>query len=334
MSRSLVVGIDAGATSTRCVVATLDGEVVGRGTAGGANRNSSGGGVAEALGAALRAALRPADVPAVRLGVVGGAGSAGRARQAFQAAAEQAWAGAGLTGAVVTVTDLELAFVAGTSDPGGVLLLAGTGALAARFAAGALERRCDGYGWLFGDEGSAVWMGVRALRAALAALDGRGEPTALLDAARRHLAVGSPAGTLGALTRDEREELAQHLLAAGFARPPAALGGLAPAVSAAADAGDAVAQRICAAAAAKLLHTLDTLGPPSGAVVVAGSVLLSPGPVARTVRAGIADRTGAAPREAVDGAGGAAVLAVARLTGAPVPATVHARLTGHEPFRE
>lgn len=333
MSRTLVVGIDAGATATRCVVATPDGEVVGRGTAGGANRNSSGGDVAETLGAALRAALPAVDVAAVRLGVVGGAGSAGPAREAFRAAARRAWAGAGLTGAVVTVTDLELAFVAGTAGPDGVLLLSGTGALAARFTAGTLERRCDGYGWLFGDEGSAVWMGVRALRAVLAALDGRGVPTALLEVACRHLAVVSP-GAPGTLTREQREDLAQLLLTAGFARPPAALGGLAPAVSTAADAGDTVAQRICAAASAKLLHTFDTVGPPGGAVVVAGSVLLSPGPVARTVRAGIVARSGVAPREAVDGAGGAAVLAVARLTGGAVPATVHARLTGHRPDRQ
>jgi N-acetylglucosamine kinase-like BadF-type ATPase len=333
MSRSLVVGVDAGATSTRCVVATLDGEVVGRGTAGGANRNSSGGEVAETLGAALRAALSTIDPPAVRLGVFGAAGSAGPARAAFRAEAERAWAGAGLTGEVVTVTDLELAFVAGSGDPDGVLVLSGTGALAARFAAGVLERRCDGYGWLFGDEGSAVWMGVRALRAVLAALDGRAEPTALLDAACRGLAVESPAGGMSALTRGQREDLAQLLLTAGYARPPAALGGLAPAVSAVADAGDAVAGRICAAGAAKLLHTFDSVGHADGVVVVAGSVLLSAGPVARTVRAGIVERTGAEPREAVDGAGGAAALAVARLTGGPVPAAVHARLTAHEPGR-
>jgi hypothetical protein len=70
-------------------------------------------------------------------------------------------------------------------------------------------------------------------------------------------------------------------------------------------------------------------------VVLAGSVLLSPGPVARAVRAGVVERTGTEPRAAIDGAGGAAAMAVARLSGAPVSATVHSRLTGgHEPSRE
>jgi N-acetylglucosamine kinase-like BadF-type ATPase len=335
MSRALVVGVDAGATSTRCVVATLDGVVVGRGGAGGANRNSSGGRIAETLGAALAEALAGVDASAVRLGVLGAAGSAGQGRAVFRDAATRAWDRAGLTGEVVTVTDLEVAFAAGTAGPDGVLLLSGTGALAARFAGGRVERRCDGYGWLLGDEGSAVWIGIRGLRAVLAALDGRGEPTTLVEPACERLGVDRPAGAPDALSGAQREDLAQALLAAGFARPPAALGGLAPAVSAAADAGDPVARRICAAAAAKLLHTFDTVGPPAGgAVVLAGSVLLATGPVARAVRSGVRDRTGAEPRAAADGAGGAAAMAVARLTGGPVPDTVHMRLTAHEPRRE
>jgi len=305
----MVVGIDAGASTTRCVVATLDGAVVGRGAAGGANRNSSGGDASAALGAALTAALGDLDRTRVRLGVLGAAGSAGAGRDAFRAAADRAWRDAGLTGEAVTVTDLEVAYAAGTAEPDGVLLLSGTGALAARFARGVLRRRCDGYGWLLGDEGSAVWIGVRALRAVLAALDGRGEPTALLDAACAHFGI-RPDGVA--------EDVAQALLAAGFAAVPAALGRLAPAVSAAGESGDPVAGRICAAAAGRLLHTFDSVGPPPGAVVVlAGSVLLSPGPVGRAVRAGLLARTAAEPRAALDGAGGAAALAVGLLTGAP-----------------
>ncbi len=321
----MVIGVDAGATTTRCVVATLDGEVVGRGEAGGANRNSSGGEVSATLGVALDAALGPIDRAGVRLGVLGAAGSSGAGREAFRTAATRAWHKAGLTGEVVTATDLEVAFAAGTCEPDGVLLLSGTGALSARFEGGVLRQRCDGYGWLLGDEGSAVWIGVRALRAVLAALDGRGEPTVLADAAHAHFGV-SPAS---------REDIAQAFVAAGFATAPAALGRLAPAVSIAAGNGDPVAARICADAASRLLHTFDSVQPPPGAtVVLAGSVLLSPGPVAEAVRAGLRERTAAEPRPARDGAGGAAALAVGRLTGAPVPPVVHARLTSaHEADR-
>ncbi|GAA2707375.1 N-acetylglucosamine kinase [Actinoplanes palleronii] len=354
----MVVGVDAGATSTRCVVADLDGVVLGRGTAGGANRNSSGGEVSASLTAALGAALQALDRTKVSCGVLGAAGSAGAGRAAFRATATRAWADAGLAGELVTVTDLEVAYAAGTAEPDGVLLLAGTGALAALFAAGQLSRRSDGYGWLLGDEGSAVWIAVRALRAVLAALDGRGEPTSLLDAACHHFAVpdllqlagdhgGEPELLQSARdhsgvpdlqeSRDHAglrgEDVAQGLIAATFAVAPAALGGFAPAVSAAAERGDRVAGRICAAAADRLLHTFDSVGPPPGAaVVLAGSVLLSPGAVSRAVRAGLLARTAATPRTALDGAAGAAGLAIARITGAPVPPVVHARLT-HAPDR-
>ena len=322
----LVLGVDAGATSTRSVLATADGHVIGRGRAGGANSNSSGASLAETLQAALGAALATADPEVraadVRVGVLGAAGSSGAGRPLFRTAAVAAWRALGLPGEPVIVTDLEVAYAAGTAAPSGSLLLSGTGALAARFDSGRLTRRCDGYGWLLGDEGSAVWIALRALRAALAALDGRGPATSLVTAATEVFEIP---GT------DHREGLAQAILADAFRRPPADLGRLAPSVSAAAEEGDPVAQAICAEAAATLLHTFESVGPPpGGAVVLAGSVLLAPGPVSRAVRAGLP----VVPSEARDGAGGAATMAIAEMTGAPALPEVHARLTGHEPCRE
>jgi N-acetylglucosamine kinase-like BadF-type ATPase len=318
MSRTLVVGVDAGGTSTRCVVATVEGAVVGRGRAGGANLNSSGGRLAETLGAALDQALSNVDArERVALGVLGAAGAGGAGGPAVRAAATEAWARAGLGGEVVTVRDLEVAYAAGTAEPDGALLIAGTGAIAVRFAGGVAVRRADGYGWLLGDEGSAVWIGVRALRAVLADLDGRGGPTALVPRACEWLGVAPPEA-------DTLEDCAQRVLAAGFARKPAELGQFAVHVSAAAEAGDDVAREVCGAAAGKLLHTLSTVEPPVGApVVLGGSVLLSPGPVSRAVRAELRGRF----VEAHDGAAGAAALAIARLTGKPVPPGVHTRLT-------
>jgi glucosamine kinase len=321
MSRTLVVGVDAGATTTRCVVATVDGVIVGRGAAGGANHNSSGGDIAERLKAAMGQAMSDIDRRAVVAGVLGAAGSAGAGRAIFGTASAVAWRDLGLNGDAVAVTDVEVAFAAGTAGTDGVLLLSGTGALAARFAGGGLARRCDGYGWLLGDDGSAVWIGLRGLRAVLAALDGRGEPTTLVG----------PAAEMFALAAGTDEEMAQALLSAAFACPPAELGRFAPHVDVAAERGDPVARRIVAAAAAKLLHAFDTVEPqPGQPVVLAGSVLLSPGPVARAVHDGLAERAVDGVQQARDGAAGAAALALARLTGSPLSPDVHARLTGHD----
>ncbi|MFG1607725.1 N-acetylglucosamine kinase [Actinoplanes sp. NPDC049265] len=344
----LVLGVDVGATSTRSVLATTDGQVIARGRAGGANINSSGASLVETL----QAVLEPAAGKPVRLGVLGAAGAGGAGRRVFGTGAVEAWRTMGLPGVPVTVTDLEVAFAAGTWEQHGTLLLAGTGALAARFDDGVLVQRCDGYGWLLGDEGSAVWIALRALRAALAALDGRGPATSLVEAAGVTFGIPRVSGT---------EDHAQAIVADAFRRPPAELGRLAPSVSAAALDGDAVAVQICADAASSLLHTFDSVGPaaqagsveaaarPSsagpvtqpgpavrggsagptmqGGIVLAGSVLLAPGPVAEAVRQGLRRRTPVEPSEARDGAAGAAAMAIARLTGALVPEAIHARLT-------
>ena len=322
-SGGLVVGVDAGGTATRCLVATVDGTVLARGLAGGANQNSSAGRPADALGAALRSALSHVDTSRIEIGVIGAAGSGGAGRAAARDAAQAAWRSVGLPGEVVPVTDLEVAFAAGTPHRSGFLLLAGTGAAAVAFGDGVLRRRCDGYGWLLGDVGSAVWIGLEGLRRVLEAIDGRAAPTALTGPITA-LAAG-PEGF------DDRETHAQALLAWAFARPPAALGQLAPLVNDAAAAGDAAALAIVSAASTGLLHALDTVAEGAdGPVVLAGSVLLSPGPVAGRVRAGVRARFGVDAVAAHDGAAGAANMAIARLTGAPVSADVHMRLTsGH-----
>ncbi|MEV4141356.1 BadF/BadG/BcrA/BcrD ATPase family protein [Dactylosporangium sp. NPDC049742] len=322
MRAPLVVGVDAGATSTRCVVATLDGEVLGRGRAAGANRNSSGGRPAQALEQALRQALNGIDPAAVAYGVVGAAGAAAAGRAEAREAAEEAWRAAGAAGTLRSVTDLEVAFAAGTPDPDGLLLLCGTGAAAVAFRDGTPSRRCDGYGWLLGDEGSAVWQGRQALRAVLRALDGRGPATRL---------TGPVTEALGADAAGDPEEHAQALIRVAYRQPPAALGLLAPLVGWAALDDDAVACEVVYEAAGHLLHALDTAaGAPeerARPVVLAGSVLLTEGPVADLVREGVRLRFRVEPAEARDGAAGAAVLAIAALTGAPVAPAVHTRLT-------
>jgi N-acetylglucosamine kinase-like BadF-type ATPase len=315
----LVVGVDAGATSTRCLVSTVDGTVLGRGRAAGANQNSSGGSPTEALRAALRMAMQGLDPQDVAAGVIGAAGAASAGRAEARAAAEAAWHATGLTGDLRSVTDLEVAFAAGTAKRAGLLLLSGTGAAAVAFRDGVPFRRCDGYGWLLGDEGSAVWLGREALRAVLRSLDGRGPATLL---------TGPVTAALQADLNDDPQEQAQALLRVAYRRPPAALGLLAPLVGTASEAGDEMAGQLVAAAAEHLLHALDVIarhgGPP---IVLAGSVLLNQGPVAELVRAGILRRFAVAPAEARDGAAGAAVIAIAGCTGAPVGDAVHARLT-------
>ncbi|WP_245667387.1 N-acetylglucosamine kinase [Actinomadura macra] len=213
-----VVGIDAGGTKTRCVVLTLGGALAGSGTGPGANPNS-GGDTVGALTTALRQALGDLDRTHILTGVFGIAGAGSAGRPAAVSAARRAWQALGLRGSPAVVTDIAVAFAAGTNEPKGIVVFSGTGAGAAVINDGSIVQRADGYGWLVGDEGSAVWLGKEAVRAALAAYDGRGSPTLLTDSVPRALlgpTVVAEIDSSGRRPRPRRE------LAMAGAPPPGA----------------------------------------------------------------------------------------------------------------
>jgi N-acetylglucosamine kinase-like BadF-type ATPase len=316
---------------------TLSGTVAGYGTAAGANRNS-GGDTAGSLETALREALGDLDPALVVNGVFGIAGAGAAGRPAAVKAANAAWRNCGIPGAPAVVTDIAVAFAAGTDAPAGIVVFAGTGAGAAAINDGAIVRRADGYGPLVGDEGSAVWIGKEAVRAALAAFDGRGVPTLLAESVPRAMlgaqfdralvpagavpeltvAVGGGLATrtrLQTLSGTNRNALTQAIVKEVYAQPPAALGKLGPVVCAAAQAGDDVARRITTEAADWLLLDVDAVrsaADVSAPVVMAGSVLGS-GPVADAVRLGLRERFATEPATAGDGAAGAAGMALRRM---------------------
>jgi N-acetylglucosamine kinase-like BadF-type ATPase len=85
-------------------------------------------------------------------------------------------------GDVVVTSDAEVALWGALPHGEGVAVIAGTGSIAlAREAASGRQARAGGYGSLLGDDGSAFWIGRQALRAALAAREGRGPATRLAD---------------------------------------------------------------------------------------------------------------------------------------------------------
>ena len=196
MAGPFVVGIDAGGTSTRCAVMTLGGALAGSGTGPGANPNS-GGDTAGALTTALRSAVGDLDPSLILAGVFGIAGAGAAGRPAAVAAARKAWSTVGLRGSPAVVTDIAVAFAAGSSASEGIVVFSGTGAGAAAISDGAIKRRADGYGWLVGDEGSAVWLGREAVRAVLAAYDGRGAPTLLAESVPRAMLGAARMTSLG-----------------------------------------------------------------------------------------------------------------------------------------
>lgn len=315
-----VVGVDAGGTGTRAVLVATDGTVLGGGRASGANLRSSGGeaAVRTAIEQALAGCLAGNRPEHVIGGVVGvaGAGAAGLEQVRRQVTA--AWAAVGLAGAPQVGDDVAIAFAAGTSRPSGLVLISGTGAAAAAVRDYQVQRQVDGYGWIAGDEGSAVWLGLHAIRAALAARDGRGPDTMLVDAVDRWL------------PDDTALPWAQRVIAAVHARLASTYGALAPHVAFAAERGDAVARGLVDGAAQRLWAALRAAADDESpdVVVLAGSVIGPGTPVGRAIRTEIQR---AWPHvelcTASRGEVGAAVLALAAAHNGPIDPAVHARLT-------
>jgi len=183
MSGPLVVGIDAGGSKTRAFAVDRQGGVIGRGAGGGANLLSSPD-PAGSIGAALAESLAGAIPVAVVLSCSGGDRPADRERG--RAILTQL---VGPTVRIDVTHDAIAALYAGNPMGCGVVLIAGTGSIAFGRNDEGQEQRAGGWGYLIGDEGSGVWLGLEGLRAAAHHADGRGAGTAITTHLLRDLGV-------------------------------------------------------------------------------------------------------------------------------------------------
>ena len=250
----IVVGIDAGASKTRAFAVDRAGTVVGRGAGGGGNLLTSPD-PQGAIAAALAEALGGRGADAVVLSCAGGDRETERAR------GQEILTRLAPPGAKLLVThDAIAALYAGNPTGCGVVLIAGTGSIAYGRNEEGEEDRAGGWGYLIGDEGSAVWCGLEALRAISHAVDGRGAPTRMTALLFQQLGVG------------EFSDVLPHLY--GRPHPAPAIGAATRALASASAEGDAIANAILqrgsnALARAATVVAL-TLGLSAGPVYLAG----------------------------------------------------------------
>lgn len=178
----IVVGVDAGGSKTRVLVATSLGEPLAEiAGAGAAMSPGNADDCADLIAALVMSALASAEqsdtVPRVLYAGVAGAG-----REAEQIALQDALSRKELADEVVVETDASIALADAFGDRSGVLLIAGTGSIAFGRSPAGMLARCGGWGPTFGDEGSGTWIGRRALSVVAAAHDGREPETALTGA--------------------------------------------------------------------------------------------------------------------------------------------------------
>lgn len=285
----LVVGLDAGGTRTRAVLAAAaDGRPLGEGAAGPGNALTV---PVPQLTEHLTEAVAAAVPESERGRVVAVAGGFAGATAASPDEPGHVNARAALADALrrlgivapppVICSDIEAAFASAPGAPAdGLALVAGTGAVAMRITDRRATTTVDGDGWLLGDDGSGFWIGRAAVRAALRMADGRGPETVLADAVGRALAL--PGDVLpydlpyDDWTRARREGYRMHLLPAVMAEPPIRLARFAPLVAEAARDKDAVAEAILDEAADRLADTVRALNPQENERIVATGGLLGP----------------------------------------------------------
>jgi N-acetylglucosamine kinase-like BadF-type ATPase len=231
------------------------------GQSGSRGRYEPGGETVSAPGLARRGrdygtlrALRRDDVDVVAAGLTGFDGDAGAVARALGAP-------------VIVTNDAVTAYLGALGAVAGVVVVAGTGAIALACGGDGSWARADGYGSMLGDDGGGFWIGRRALALALRARDGR------------------PDGSAELLARAE-SHFGERIVPAVYdaADPVAAVASFVPDVAAAARDGDPVARglwtragrelaRTAAAAAAQVRAPVCSWG---GGLFAAGDLLLAP----------------------------------------------------------
>lgn len=241
----IFLGVDAGGTGTRVVVAHATGRILGVGAGGTGNWQAAG---AAAAGATVRAAVERALAEAgVQAADLRGSffALAGVRTGDERAVMRAELASLGLGGEIGVGGDIEAAHAGALGGGPGVVVIAGTGSAAwGRNAAGETWQ-AGGWGWLTDDKGGGYWLAVRGLAAACEAADGRGAATEL--GARAEVFFG--AGGLRELLRELHAGRRDRAAVAGFARE----------VRAAAEAGDAVAETLMEEAVRELMRLAEAV---------------------------------------------------------------------------
>ena len=233
----LFLGVDGGQSGTTALIGDETGRVLGAGSGGPCNHAAAEEGrrkLMRAVGDSVAAACAQAgiDANAARFaaacfGMSGGPEDKQDILRQILPADK-----------VVVTDDAVIALAGATAGEPGVVVIAGTGSIAFGRNAEGRTARTGGWGYIFGDEGSAFDIARQALRAALRAEEGWGPPTALRQVLAD--ATGS-ADANGALHR---------FYAPDWPRPRVAA--LAPLVDEAASTGDPVACDILHNAAQQL----------------------------------------------------------------------------------
>jgi N-acetylglucosamine kinase-like BadF-type ATPase len=183
-----ILGIDAGATKTVCLLADEHGRVLAEARGAGANLAVDDELRVEKV---LHGVIEEASRGLVEAPPVVCLGMAGVDRPEDGRMARTIMRRLGYRSRVLVVNDALLALVAGVDRAPGVVIIAGTGAIVYGRNAQNQAARAGGWGHLLDDEGSGYWIGLHALKAVMREADGRGPATDLTPRILAHFGVAA-----------------------------------------------------------------------------------------------------------------------------------------------
>jgi glucosamine kinase len=295
----VVLGIDGGGSKTLVMLADRSGHIARTARTGGINPLDN-----PSWRRDLEGKLRPL---AATPGIVAAAAAlpAHGEVEAISEAQREAVASVLAGQPQLVLNDVDGAQIGAFAGEPGILILSGTGSMAWARDIQGQSHRVGGWGDVVGDEGSGHWIGHEILGLVSQSLDGRADPTGLVDAVFTHLGLDrtNPADALEGWVSQ-------------FSHPRSEIAALAPLATQLAEAGDAGALAIVEAAAHELARHVRAIERKMGATLpwsYAGGTLGS-----RFLLAQVAEQIGRPPIPPRLPPIGGALLAAARLAGWPV----------------
>jgi N-acetylglucosamine kinase-like BadF-type ATPase len=190
MSRKYILGIDGGGTHLSGCLIDLSGEVLAFAAHPPASFPKLKEQIAEPIAKLLRELQACAGLPFTPAYAAGFC-STGIGRASEREIAERVLREKNLVEKIVAESDFLAALTGAFGGGPGIIVIAGTGAVAVGRTPSGDILRVGGWGYLLGDEGSGFALAQSALIAALKDWDGRGPQTALRQIFEQHFAVAS-----------------------------------------------------------------------------------------------------------------------------------------------
>lgn len=187
-----VIGIDGGGTKSVISIADLQGNIIVTEQGGPTNIRSEGESqVYNTLRYLIESTVKKANLKIEKCEAIC-IGTAGAGREEEQKIIKQYIQAIGIKRNIIITNDAEIVIAEVTKGKAGIAVIAGTGSIAYGIGKNGEKVRIGGWGHIVGDEGSAYYIGIEAIKAALRCYDGRESYTELLPMTMKEINIKNP----------------------------------------------------------------------------------------------------------------------------------------------